>query len=323
MASARLWRSKRLAPWRTDAAQALRALAALLHAGFPSRAALSLWHRDAPRSLIGPLRELGRRLRLGCDVRSAMHDLESVLGAEARTLACVLAVHGRMGGDLAPMIERLAAASEERVEAIAAGRAAGAGALLSGRIVAGLPLLLVPFAPIAGSPLFDPLGLLMLCIGGGLAVSGMGWVSRLVPVPPSADPEGVVLAEVLACVLDGGAPVHAALTAVSEIGLDDAPSSLTEARRTVRLGASWPDALERTGDSSLRAISSELRRTFVLGTPVSAALKRWAQAQRAASRREFDEAMRRAPVLMVVPLSVCVLPAYALLGLAPYLRGLL
>jgi hypothetical protein len=48
----------------------------------------------------------------------------------------------------------------------------------------------------------------------------------------------------------------------------------------------------------------------------------FAARRRAARSRDFDAAMRRAPVLMVVPLVICVLPSFLLLGVAPFLRGL-
>lgn len=262
-------------------------------------------------------------MRLGAEPSSSLRVLDSTFAGDGRALACVIAVHSRMGGDLASMIDGLAVAAEERAQAVAAGRASGAGAVLSGRIVAGLPVFLIPLAPMARSPLLDPLGLVMLMVGAALAVAGMRWVSSLVPIPPVEDHVGVVVADVLSCVLDGGAPLHAALAAVCENAPEDIHPALTTAHRAARLGASWPDALAGTGNVSLQAISSVLRRGVALGAPPSAALKVWSRAQRAAARREFDAALRRAPVLMVVPLSVCVLPAYALLGLGPYLRGLL
>jgi tight adherence protein B len=301
----------------------MRALAALLRAGFPARTAISLWPSVAPERLRHQLEEVSRRVRLGDEAAAALGSLGSAMGPDARALACAVAVHSEMGGDLATVVDGLADAAEDRAAALAAGKASGAGAVLSGRIVAGLPLLLVPFAPLSGSSLLDPFGLVLLLGGGALAVAGMRWVGRLVPVPPAGAPEGVVVADVLACVLDGGVALYSALAAVALHAPDELRGHLTRARRRVRLGDSWPDALNGTGNPSLQALSSELRRAVALGTPLSPVLKRWSGSQRAAARREFDAAMRRAPVLMVVPLSLCVLPAYALLGLAPYIRGLL
>jgi tight adherence protein B len=301
----------------------MRALAALLRAGVPARAALSQWAGVAPETMRHRLDEARRRMRLGDDAAGALASVGGALGLDARALACAVAVHNEMGGDLAAVVESFADAAEERAVAVAAGRATGAGAVLSGRIVAGLPVLLVPFAPLSRSPLVDPFGLALLLGGGALAIAGMRWVARLVPIPPACDAEGVIVADVLACVLAGGVPLYAALEALTLHAPDDVRGLLAKARQRVRLGDTWPDALEGTGDPSLRAMSVELRRVLVLGTPLSAALKRWSRSQREAARREFDAAMRRAPVLMVVPLSVCVLPAYALLGLAPYLRSLL
>jgi Flp pilus assembly protein TadB len=300
----------------------MRALAALLRSGLPARQALDSWHRDVPPHLRDVLVQLERLLKLGVSPGDAIRRLEPGIGPDALILADVISIHMRLGGDLATMVEGIADVADARAETVATGRAAGAGALVSARIVAGLPLLLLPLAPIARAPLIDPVGILLFLLGGALALGGMKWVTSLIPVP-RLDPEGVLFAETLASVLDGGAPLHAALMALCEKGHGSTRGSLQQARRRVRLGESWSDALSHSGSEALVAIAGQLRLTLSVGSPLSAALRRWAQAERAAARRDFDTALKRAPVLMVVPLSVCVLPAYALLGLAPFLRGLL
>ena len=301
----------------------MRALAALLRAGVSPRCALCRWHDVAPARLRPVLELLAGRVHLGAELPAAMACLDEAFGHDAEAMGCAFAIAGETGGNLAVVVDRLASATEDRAAAAAAGNAAGAGARLSGRIVAGLPLLLIPFAPASHAPLLDPLGVAMVCAGGVLAVAGLSWVGRLVPVPPDADPDGVPVVDVLAAALDGGASIHAALEAVARHAPSSLRVELTEARRLVQMGLSWPEALKRTRSDPLVAISAELERAVALGTPVSTGLRRWSAAQRADCRRRFDAALRRAPVLMVVPLSLCVLPAYALLGLGPYLRALL
>jgi uncharacterized protein len=95
------------------------------------------------------------------------------------------------------------------------------------------------------------------------------------------------------------------------------PSQLRRSARLVRLGATWTQALERSVDASLQQLGRTLLQAEDKGLPVAASLDAFAAATRREKARLFDAAIRRAPVLMVVPLVVCVLPAFVLLGLGP------
>jgi Flp pilus assembly protein TadB len=304
-----------------EAAEAIRALAALLRTGASPRRALEQWHHDAPSRLRGPLRRMARKLKLGASIDQSLAVLHSVMGSDLSSLRGFLAVHRRVGGDLAETLDLLAHSVERRAAAEAAGRAAGAGAILSGRVVAGLPLLMVPLAPAAHAPLFDRTGLLLLAMGGGLAVGGMVWIARLVPKPPGDDPAAVV-ADIISSVLQGGTGLATALEIAADHAPDEFRAPMQQARRRVRLGTSWPDALIEANDESIRALSLSIGRASELGVPVADALRSFSANRRAQRLRAFDAATRRAPVWMVLPLSLCVLPAYALLGLGPYLRSI-
>jgi pilus assembly protein TadC len=72
----------------------------------------------------------------------------------------------------------------------------------------------------------------------------------------------------------------------------------------------------------MRALVVSIRRASEHGVPAADALASLAANRRTQQLRAFDAAVRRAPVWMVLPLSFCVLPAYALLGLGPYLRSI-
>jgi tight adherence protein B len=304
-----------------DVAEAVRALAALLRAGASPRRALEQWHHDAPLRLRGPLRRMARKLKLGASIDQSLVVLHSVMGGELSSLRGFFAVHRRVGGDLAETLDQLAHSVERRAAAEDAGRVAGAGAILSGRVVAGLPLLMVPLAPAAHAPLFDRTGLLLLAVGGGLAIGGMVWIGRLVPKPPDDDPAAVV-ADIVSSVLRGGTGLSTALEIAADHAPDDVRAPMQRARRRVRLGTSWPVALLEANDESMRELSVSIRRSSELGVPAADTLKSFSAHRRARRLRAFDAAMRRAPVWMVLPLSFCVLPAYVLLGLGPYLRSI-
>jgi pilus assembly protein TadC len=72
----------------------------------------------------------------------------------------------------------------------------------------------------------------------------------------------------------------------------------------------------------LRELGAVVVRAERLGTPASAALRAFAEVRRREREDEFERAARRAPVLMVLPLTTCILPAYVLLAVGPILRGL-
>ena len=304
-----------------ERAEALRSLAALLRAGLGAHGALCEWRNDAPLVFRSELTRLARRLTLGRRPPECLADLHAVLGGDAHAVAAIFASHTELGGDAARVLDRLAGAIDRRAAAVRAARAAAAGALLSGRIVAGLPLLLLLLAPLSKAPLLDALGIAMMVVGTALAAAGMWWIGRLVPRPPSAEDPAALISDSVAAALRAGASLEAALESASLGPSADPAASLRRARRAVILGASWPDAL-RSGDRILAGMAVAVGRAYRLGTPVAEALELHADRCREVAIQRFEAALRRAPVLMVLPLSFCVLPAYAVLGLGPHLRTL-
>ena len=186
---------------------AIGALAALLRTGFTTREALVRWSAQAPESLRPDLERLRRRLLLGETVESAVLGLGEALGDDAASVATVLAVHARLGGDAGRMLDRLAQAIEVRRAGLESARAAAAGATLSARLVASLPFAFVPLAPLARAPLFDAVGLALLGLGISLGAMGMVWMSRLVPRPPASEDGAALVADLAATVLAEGASV--------------------------------------------------------------------------------------------------------------------
>jgi hypothetical protein len=56
--------------------------------------------------------------------------------------------------------------------------------------------------------------------------------------------------------------------------------------------------------------------------PLADALESFAERWRRERTSAFDARLRRAPVLIVIPLTLLVLPSFLLLGVAPFVRGL-
>jgi tight adherence protein B len=302
-----------------DRTAALRELAALLRAGLTLGEAFDEWADRAPESLTPPLERLRRRLRLGATAEEALRSLVPELGEEGPAVAALVTVHVRLGGNAAALLEE--AAAEDRRAATESATAAASGARLSGRMVASLPFALLLLSPASRAPLFDPAGLAMLTVGIVLAVIGLWWMGRIVPRPEGLDDPCAALAGLLAAVCEAGASPGAALEVMA--GCVGAPlgGQLRRARRLASLGVSWPEALRRSDGDRLGELAAVIERTTSSGSPVAASLRSLAASMRQQRARDFESRLRRAPVVMVVPLTLCVLPSFAVLGLAPFLRG--
>lgn len=297
----------------TASSATLTALAALLRSGLSLRQALLAWPDELTGDHRIEAREVVRRLELGHPVNSAIE-----ASSLARVLQPAFSVHLATGVDLVAWLERIVVDREETAGALKAARGAAAGAALSGRMVAGLPLLFVPLTPMSRAPLTDPLGLAMLGVGVALALAGLRWIGRLLPQPPEAD-AGAELAVLLAAMLRAGLPLPGALSLASR--QPGASPSLLRAGRLVALGATWQEALTEAG-AECASIATSIGRAQRFGIAVADALEGHAAARRAELKRGFEEKMRRAPVLMVVPLTCCILPAYGLLALGPFVRSM-
>ena len=303
-------------------AEALRALAGLLRLGHSPRHCLSEWHRHSSGSMARRLHGVERAIRLGMGTSDALALLEPTFEEDARALATTLTIAARLGGDAAAMVDSLARSIDGRRAALSAAKVASSGAKLSGRLVAGLPFAFLPLAPMARAPLFDGPGRLLVMVGAGLAVAGMMWIARLTPRPDPFDDPAAALAELLAATITGGTHMTVALKTIADAPPEAVEPDIRAAARFVQLGLSWPEALKQLANDSLGRLGGTLARAQELGLPIAGALVAFARDRRADREREFEAANRRAAVLMMVPLAVCVLPAFILLGVAPFLRGL-
>jgi len=305
-----------------DRAAALRSLAALLRAGVTPRDALIVWHEDAPDALSPLLQRMSRRLVLGEATPEAVEMLSSTFGPDGPCLQVLYGMFGKLGGDLARSVDGLAVTIENRRAAWRDTLAAVAGMTLSGRIIAGLPLLCLPLVPASDVSMMDPTGFVLVILGVVLAALGMRWITHLTPQPPEVDDGACAVARAAAVALAGGASLSATLEAIARHPPDDIRTDLEHARKLNLLGLSWPDCLRRTDNPGLIGMSVTLDRAARMGLPAADGLEAFAAHREAEIAGELDRAIRRAPILMAVPLVVCVLPSFLLLGVVPFMRGL-
>jgi tight adherence protein B len=305
-----------------DRSAALRSLAALLRAGVTPRDALIVWHEEAPDALRPILERMSRRLMLGESAVRAVEMLSGAFGPDGRCLQVLYGMFGKLGGDLARSVEGLARTIESRQVAWQSTLAAVAGMTLSGRIIAGLPLLCLPLLPASDVSLMDPALVLLVSLGIVLAALGMRWMKHLVPRPAEVEDGACVVARTAAVALAGGASLSATMEAISGHAPDDVRADLEHAHKLALLGLSWPDGLRRTGNPGLTAMAVTLDRAARKGLPVADGLEAFAAHRDAEIAGDLDREIRRAPVLMAVPLVACVLPSFLLLGVVPFMRGL-
>lgn len=150
--------------------------------------------------------------------------------------------------------------------------------------------------------------------------------------PRSNGPPPVTLGEVdVAVLLDladaalgAGASVPGTLQALGRavqgpeppVDGDGTGAALRRAGRALLLGGTWSEAWDGAPEV-LRPLADALEPAWVDGAAPGPLLRQAAGAVRATRHREAQEAAARLGVRLVLPLGLCFLPAFVLLGLVP------
>lgn len=132
--------------------------------------------------------------------------------------------------------------------------------------------------------------------------------------------------DLLTLASSAGSSVPLAVRTVARYGVGDLAEALGRASEVADRGVALADALEdvprHLGDE-VRPLVRVLAGALRDGTAVVPALERLAGEVRVARRRAAEERARRLPVVLLLPLVVCVLPAFGLLTVVPLLVGAL
>lgn len=307
----------------------VESLAAAIASGLSLPQAFAETAPALPPSLAAPTRRVAAALRLGIPLADALRAYTgSVPDEDVAPVAIVLGSFARAGGRVRRSLSRVAAllrgrlALEEEQAALTA----------QGRTSA---LVLVLLAPLGGlffamsMPDYVPLllgpgrGLLALAVV--LEILAALWLRRLLRVPAS----GSALASLLDAVvvgLDSGMTFEQALRAL----VDRAPAvgRLLEARRLLAdlaLGQGGRRAFAAFGAAgpAEERVAALIASSTRFGAPLAELLVLQADALRESDRRRAEAAARRLPVLMLFPLTFCVLPALLIVFLGPPLLSLL
>ncbi|MCC6496301.1 MAG: type II secretion system F family protein [Propionibacteriaceae bacterium] len=129
--------------------------------------------------------------------------------------------------------------------------------------------------------------------------------------------------DLLAVCLESGLPLRTAATELARVHEGPLGAALAEVSATVRLGAdearAWADLA--MAEPALSALGREVSRTLGSGVTLAATLRTLgAEARRAAQATALVRA-RRVGVRSVLPLMLCFLPAFLLLGVVPIVGG--
>ncbi|MEK6342545.1 MAG: hypothetical protein V4737_01720 [Curtobacterium sp.] len=227
----------------------------------------------------------------------AWHDVRAVLQVAERT-----------GAPSATALRALARALRRSAAGDRAVRVALAGPRASARVVLALPVLGVGLSSTWGAGAVDvlvgsPFGWTCVAVAAGLVELGRRWTSALVrAATPDGHVPGVLL-DAWAVALSGG-------------------GSWTDAGRTVgealqQPGRAGADAVERARLTEVLALA---RRS---GVPAAALLRAAAEDVRDDAAAAGLAAAEGLAVRLVLPLGVCVLPAFVLVGVVPVVAGVL
>ena len=146
-------------------------------------------------------------------------------------------------------------------------------------------------------------------------------VGSLVAPAPTARPALVpvpVVLDLLAAASESGAPVPRCLASVGAAVGGDRGLDLAEAGAEISWGASWAEAWAGR-DDALAPVASALRPAWEDGSSPVAAARAAARAVRRGQQTQALVAAERLGVRLLLPLTLCHLPAFVLLGIIPVL----
>lgn len=127
----------------------------------------------------------------------------------------------------------------------------------------------------------------------------------------------------LAAAVRGGLPPADAITLVCDALPGPAADSLAPLPPRIALGVDPVEVWRIVeADAALAPLGRTLARSARTGEPVAEALERLGAELAARARAETEDAARRVGVRAAVPLGLCLLPSFLLLGIVPVVAGL-
>jgi tight adherence protein B len=203
------------------------------------------------------------------------------------------------GAPLASGLRELAGALRDEAQLHREVGSALAGPVSSARLVLALPLIAVVFGAAFGfdtaAVLFgSPVGIACVVLGGALLWVGRHWSRRLVATATSSTAQRGLELELVAMAMSGGVSVERARAIVA-----DALAPLD------------------TKGSATADVDGVIAAAARAGAPVAELLRAEAARRRRTARADGAARAAALGVRLMLPLGVCVLPAFVLLGVVP------
>ncbi|MCU1421848.1 MAG: hypothetical protein JWN36_1499 [Microbacteriaceae bacterium] len=220
-------------------------------------------------------------------------------------LAAAWRVASEAGAPLASTLDRFARSLRELGQNDRDARTALAGPRATARLVMVLPLVGVLFGLALG---FDtlrvlfttPLGIACVVVGVLLLLVAHLWNRRLLARAARRDPLPGLGLDLVAIAVSGGASMPRALEAVARV--------------------EWELGLPRADDATIAATLALSSRA---GVPAAGLLRSAAEQARREARSAGERAAATLGVTLMLPLGLCVLPSFMLLGVAPLVLAVL
>jgi tight adherence protein B len=275
-------------------------LAVLLAAGIPPGAAWGYLEEGEPAMQIATMCAAGVTVPAAIVDAAASRSRSDLLAW--RGLATAWAVATEVGSPLAPTLRDFAHSLRDLAQARREIAVAMAAPNATARLVLALPLVGLLFGMLLGfdtlGTLFTtPIGWVCLGLGAGLMLGASRWNRRLVRRAQPRDLTPGLAFDLLAIAVSGGGSLDRARSvvaaAIEQFGLD---------------GALSIDGTEEVLDLSRRA-----------GIPAAELLRSEAGEWRRQARADVSERAQALSVRLMIPLGVCVLPAFMVLSVVPLL----
>jgi len=318
------WRRSRgsAAPRLDAVASIVQRLAVLLAAGVTPASAWEYLDRDAS-PLVGPVAALAAE---GTPVAEAvLVSVDRVPEGERpawRALAAAWRVATEAGAPLAPSLRSFASSLRSLADAQREISVALAAPVATARLVTALPAVGIVFGLLLGFNTLEVLfgtvpGLVCLAVGVALMLVARVWNRRLIAGAQPTDLAPGLRCELMAIAVAGGGALDRAVASVERA----LAASALESGGTVSVSAAGDAALRdaASGGDGRSAVDAVLALSRRAGVPAGELLRSEAEESRRSARAE---AAARASVLgvrLMLPLGLCVLPAFMVLCVAPLL----
>lgn len=227
-----------------------------------------------------------------------------------RVLAAAWAVAEACGAPFAESLERISTALTS-LEALGQRR----GVLLAGPrstvlLVSMLPLLAFVVGEVMGlsalQQLLSAQGLPFIVIGVVFLAAGLGWAFTMIRTLERQDQVSGIELDLLWIAVSGGHTPETALRLVADC--------------VDRVGAEWVPLDTLANGSEAKRVLEIGRNT---GAPVRALLISEAQTLRATSLAQLERSAERLGVKVLLPLGLCILPAFIMIGVIPVMMSMM